>query len=104
MDGTSIDDDLVAAVRDAALGEAARLGASHAEVRVERIRSQMVALRDGRLETAADDTEVGVGLRVVRDGSVGFAATVAVDADTAAGLAAQAVDAARTTALAGGRP
>jgi TldD protein len=99
-----LDPEVVAAVRDAALGEAARLGASHAEVRVERIRSQMVALRDGRLETAADDTEVGIGLRVVHDGSVGFAATVAVDAGAAATLAAQAVDAARTTALAGGRP
>jgi len=98
-----VDPAVVAAVRDAALSEAGRLGASHAEVRVERIRSQMVALRDGRLETAADDTEVGVGLRVVHDGSVGFAATVAVDAGAAAGLAAQAVDAARLTALAGGR-
>ena len=49
MSADGLDPDLVAAVRDAALSEAARLGASHAEVRVERIRSQMVALRDGRL-------------------------------------------------------
>ena len=70
---------------------------------MERIRSQMVALRDGRLETAADDTELGVGLRVVHDGSMGFAATVAVEPEAAAALADQAVDAARTTALAGGR-
>ncbi|HVX20521.1 MAG TPA: TldD/PmbA family protein [Acidimicrobiales bacterium] len=104
MPADGFDPDLVAAVRDAALSEAARLGASHAEVRVERTRSQVVALRDGRLETAADDTELGVGLRVVHRGSVGFAATVAVDAAAAAGLAAQAVDAARTTSLAGGLP
>ena len=45
-----------------------------------------------------------MGLRVVHDGSMGFAATVAMDPGTVAGLAAQAVDAARTTALAGGLP
>jgi TldD protein len=103
VDAAAVDADLVARVQGAALEAATRLGASHAEVRVERIRSQMVALRDGRLETAADDTELGVGLRVVHDGSMGFAATVAVEPEAAAALADQAVDAARTTALAGGR-
>ena len=72
-------------------------------MRVERIRSQFVALRDGHLETAADDVEVGVGLRVLLDGAFGFAATVAVSPDAAAALATQAVDAARTTRRAGGR-
>jgi TldD protein len=98
-----VEADLVTAVRQAALEAAEDLGASHAEVRLERIRSQVVALRDGRLETSADDTEVGVGLRVVHDGAMGFAATVAVDPDDAAALAHQAVSTARTTALAGGR-
>jgi TldD protein len=97
-----VDADLVARVRQAALTEAQRLGASHAEVRIEQVRTQYVALRDGRVETTADDTELGVGLRVVHDGSIGFAATVAVDAEAAAGLAAQAVAAAATTALARG--
>jgi len=36
-------------VRSAALARAQALGCSHAEVRVERIRSQFVALRDGRV-------------------------------------------------------
>jgi TldD protein len=98
-----MDPDLAARVRDAALEAARGLGAAHAEVRVERIRSQMVALRDGQVETAADDTEVGVGLRLVRDGAMGFAATVAVDPAEAAALASLAAEAARTTALAGGR-
>ncbi len=93
----------MAAVRDAALEAAQDLGASHAEVRVEEVRSQIVGLRDARLETSVDDTEVGVGLRVVHAGSVGFAATVAVDPGDAAALAGRATDAARTAALAGGR-
>jgi TldD protein len=98
-----VDTDRVARVRQAALEAAQRLGASHAEVRVEDVRSQIVALRDGSPETATDDTLVGLGVRVVHDGSIGFAATVAVDEDAAAAVATQAVTSARTTALAGGR-
>jgi TldD protein len=88
------------AVREAALGRAAALGCSHAEVRVERIRSQFVALRDGHVETTVDDTEIGVGLRVVRRGSIGFAATVDVHADAAARLADDAVRLADDTSVA----
>ena len=94
----------LAALRAAALERAATLGCSHAEVRVERIRSQFVALRDGQVETTVDDTGVGVGLRVVRRGSIGFAATVDLDPAAAAGLADQAVGLADATAVALGRP
>jgi TldD protein len=65
-------------IRAAALERAVTLGCSDAEVRIERIRSQVVVVRDGRVETTVDDTEVGVGVRVVRDRSVGFAATVEI--------------------------
>ena len=58
------------AVRAAALERARALGCEHAEARIERIRSQVVSLRDGRLETSADDLELGLGLRVVHDGLV----------------------------------
>jgi len=78
------------AVRQAAIDRAGQLGCSHAELRVERIRSQAVALRDGKVETTADDTEIGMGLRVVHDGVIGFAATVELHRDAAAGLAEQA--------------
>jgi TldD protein len=94
--------DRLAALRAAALETAARLGASHAEVRVARIRSQAVALRDGRLETAADDTELGVGLRVLHRGALGFAGTVATEPTAAARLAEQAVATAKLVASAGG--
>jgi len=91
-------------VRSAALERARALGCSHAEVRVERIRSQFVALRDGRVETTVDDTEIGVGLHVVREGSIGFAATVELNAEAAAGLADDAVNlAAQTSAALGTR-
>jgi len=86
------------AVRSAGLERARALGCEHAEVRIERIRSQVVRMRDGRLETFADDLELGVGLRVVRDGSFGFAATVELDSDAAAALAEEAAATARATA------
>jgi TldD protein len=85
-------------VRNAVLDRARALGCEHAGARIERIRSQVVRLRDGRLETCADSLELGLGLRVVHDGSFGFAATVELDADAAAALADQAVATARATA------
>jgi len=94
----------VDAVVAAALGAAERLGVREASVRVEEIREQVVALRDGSLEAARDRTEVGVGLRVVHGGSVGFAATADLSTDAAASLAAQAVEAARVVASAQRRP
>src|SRR5580658_6233767 len=90
LEGVPLDE-----IRSAALGRAEALGCAHAEVRVERIRDQVVSLRDGRVETASDDVNLGVGLRVVLDGSVGFAATVDLGADAAARLADDAVELAR---------
>jgi TldD protein len=92
----------LATVRDAALSRARDLGCSDAELRVEHLRSQQVRLRDARLEGAADDIELGMGVRVVIDGAVGFAATVATGSSQAAALVDEAVEVARTVARAGG--
>ena len=86
------------AIRSAVLERARALGCEHAEARIERIRSQVVSLRDGWLETSADNVELGLGLRVVHDGSFGFAATIEIDVDAAAALADEAVATARATA------
>jgi len=85
-------------IRSAVLDRARALGCEHAEARIERIRSQVVRMRDGRLETSADNLELGLGLRVVHSGSFGFAATVELDVDAAVALANQAVATARATA------
>ncbi len=92
-------DDLTA-LADAALGSAA--GCQAAELRVERIRSQMVRLHDAHPETTADDTDFGMGVRVVVDGAVGFAATVDVRPEEAANLVRRAVEMATVTSRAGG--
>jgi TldD protein len=73
-------------------------------VRIERIRSQFVSLRDGKLETTVDDTEIGLGLRVLRRGSIGFAATVEVHPVAARELADSAVDMAEETSKTLGIP
>ena len=91
-------DDL-SALADAALGAAA--GCQAAELRVERIRSQVVRLHDAQPDTTADDTDFGMGVRVVVDGAVGFAATIDVRPEEAANLVRQAVEMARVTSRAG---
>jgi len=92
-------DDL-ATLADAALGAAA--GCEAAELRVERIRGQTVRLHDAQPETVADDTEFGMGVRVVADGAVGFAATVDVRPEEAAALVRRAKEMAAVTSRAGG--
>ncbi|MFL6028061.1 MAG: TldD/PmbA family protein, partial [Friedmanniella sp.] len=84
-------------LRDAALSRAAELGCSHADVRVERLRSAYRDFRDRALEVSADSQTLGLSVRVVHDGVWGFASDVALTADTAARLAERAVAAARVS-------
>ncbi len=82
-------------ISDAALQRCRDLGVEHADVRVERIRSQVVRLRDARLEGANDSEDVGFAVRVVHDGSWGFASGVDLTAAEAVRVAEQAVEMAR---------
>ncbi len=88
----------LAALADAALARAAELGASHADFRAERIRGQGIRLSDGRLETHFDADDLGLAVRVIVDGTWGFAAAVDLTADAAARAAAEAIDVARVAA------
>ena len=83
---------------DAALGRAAVLGASHADFRAERIRGQQIRLSDGRLETQFDADDLGLAVRVVVDGTWGFASAVDLTTDAAVKAAEEAVDVARVAA------
>ncbi len=76
---------------DAALTRAAELGAGHADVRIERVRSQQLRLRDATLESRSDDSDAGFAVRVVYDGTWGFAAGVDLTPESAARVAEQAV-------------
>ncbi len=83
---------------DAALQRAADLGATYADFRAERVRGQRIALSDGNLQTLLDADDLGAAVRVVRDGSWGFAATVDLTPDAVARAAAEAVEMARVAA------
>lgn len=77
---------------DAALQRARSLGAEHADFRLERLRYQNLRLRDGSVEQAADADDIGFAVRVVRQGTWGFAAGIDLTTDTAARVAEQAVE------------
>ena len=81
---------------EAALQAARDAGATHADLRVERTRGQDLHLRDGRLENLSDDVTTGLAVRVVHDGTWGFASGPDVSVDDAVRLARQAVAVART--------
>ncbi|MGQ0843613.1 MAG: TldD/PmbA family protein [Sporichthyaceae bacterium] len=81
---------------DAALSTAKSLGATHAEFRLERLRQQGIRLRDGRVEASGESAQLGFAVRVVVDGTWGFAAGVDLTPEAAAEVARQAVTVART--------
>ncbi len=59
---------------DAALQQARDLGAEHADFRLEQVRTQYIGLSDANLETLIDADELGLAVRVVKNGTWGFAA------------------------------
>jgi TldD protein len=83
---------------DAALEQARSLGAQHADFRAERIRGQHIELSDGNPQTLFDADDSGLAVRVIVDGTWGFASAVDLDADSAARAARQAVEVARVAA------
>jgi TldD protein len=86
------------ALADAALDEARRLGAQHADFRAERVRGQRISLSDGRLQSLSDADDSGLAVRVVVDGTWGFAAAVDLTTDAAAAAARTAVEVAEVAA------
>jgi TldD protein len=86
------------ALADAALTRAQELGAEHADFRLERIQSQHVRLHDAALETAVDADLIGFSVRVVMDGTWGFAAGIDLTPEAAGRVAAQAIEVAHVAA------
>jgi TldD protein len=82
---------------DAALGRARELGVAHADFRLERNRNQDLVLRDGRVDSARDGEDLGFAVRVVHDGTWGFAAGVDLTPETAVAVAEHAVEVAKVS-------
>jgi TldD protein len=89
---------------EAALTRAHDFHVSHADFRFERIRSQDVRVRDGRLQGAADSEDVGFSVRVVLNGAWGFASGMLLSTQEAVRVAETAVHTAQVAAAMTARP
>jgi TldD protein len=82
-------------IADVALSVASAAGAQHADVRVHRVRTQSLTLRDSAVQSAVDASDLGVAVRVLIDGTWGFGSHPDPDPDGAAHAATRAVTVAR---------
>lgn len=80
---------------DAALDTARRAGASFADFRCERLTTQSVNIRDRSLESATDAVTTGYAVRVLVEGTWGFAAGIVPTTQAVTAVADQAVAVAR---------
>jgi len=91
----TVDPDFLAlpleAVADAAISTAKSLGASHVDIRVERVRTGLLQLRNTNPETQSDNSVSGIGVRVIVNGAWGFASAPEISVDSAKKLAQSAV-------------
>jgi len=83
---------------DAALDAARTLGADHADFRLERVRGQRIALSDGRLQALSDGDDSGLAVRVIVDGTWGFASAVDLTPEAARDAARHAFEVAKVAA------
>ncbi|SDI85443.1 TldD protein [Rhodococcus triatomae] len=81
---------------DAALTAARAAGADHADLRVHRLVQQSIRLRDAEVQADVHTVEIGFAVRVLVDGTWGFASHPELTAERAAETARQAVTVART--------
>jgi TldD protein len=88
-----------AEVADVALARAAALGASYADIRINRYRRESIATRERQVQNVSRSMSYGFGLRVLVNGAWGFAATNRVEPAAARLVAEQAVAIARANAV-----
>ncbi|BBY61827.1 modulator of DNA gyrase [Mycolicibacterium helvum] len=86
------------ALADAALSAARAAGASYADLRIHAITTEVVQLRDGELQSAVTDREIGLAVRVIVDGTWGFASHAELAPEVAADTARRAVEVATSLA------
>ena len=88
----------------AALDIARSAGATYADARISRNRTQRVSTREQQITGLSDNETMGMGVRVIVDGSWGFAATGTMSEDDVARATRQAVAQARANAATQLRP
>ena len=99
-----VDTALQKRLADIALNAARSKGATYADVRIGRYLNQVVATREKRVQGIANTESYGVGIRVLANGSWGFAATNIVTAEEIAKTAEKAVAVAKANSKIQGTP
>ena len=99
-----VDPALKKRMADVALNAAKSNGATYADVRIGRYLNQIVATREKQVQGIANTESYGVGIRVLANGSWGFAATNIVNAEEIAKTAKKAVAVAKANAKIQGTP
>jgi TldD protein len=99
-----IDDPQVKELAMRAVDAARRAGASYADVRISRNRSQSISTRERQITGFNDGETFGFGVRVLANGTWGFAASRDLNAAEVERVARQAVSQARANAAAMRRP
>jgi TldD protein len=89
---------------DAAMAAARDKGATYTDVRIGRYLNQFITARDRKIQNVTDTESFGCGIRVIADGTWGFAATNDVTTDGVTRAAERAVAIARANAKLGGAP
>ncbi|HLK29326.1 MAG TPA: TldD/PmbA family protein [Puia sp.] len=83
---------------DVALNEARSKGATYTDVRIGRYLNQFVVTREDKVQNIVNTESYGIGIRVIANGSWGFAATDKMDKDNIAKTAQLAVSIAKENA------
>ena len=89
---------------DAALQAAKDAGATYTDTRIGRYLQQFVFTREDKVQNVVNTESLGVGIRVIANGTWGFAATNALTTDAVAKAARQAVAIAKANSKIGGEP
>jgi TldD protein len=100
----TLDVSLKKAIADAALETATKAGASYCDVRVGRYLRQFVLTREDKVQNVVNTESTGIGVRVIVNGTWGFAATSDLTKGGAAAAATQATAIARANSRAQTEP
>jgi TldD protein len=87
------------ALADIALSIARKLGATYADIRINRYRNEQISTREKQVQNVSRSQNFGFGVRVLFKGTWGFASSRDVSAEEVRRLTRQAVDIARANSL-----
>ncbi|BAV09509.1 TldD/PmbA family protein [Filimonas lacunae] len=92
---TTVDVAIKKQMADVVLNQARSKGATYADVRIGRYLNQFVVTRENKVQNITNTESYGIGIRVIANGSWGFAATDKLDTDSIAKAAQLAVEIAK---------